>query len=449
MTAFRDTSPTVALVCAHAYPDPAVGARRLSELSIALCDRGYDVHVFAKAGPFERPGEALPGSICEHRIPFPRAASIKIKAAVVRYTNALRSTKVETFDTPGGASPVVTRKSKLVTWLLNHYFRITLAVDNHKAWSITLARSLLSFIHERRPALVVVSGPTFSTVAATAFVCRFSHTKLVVDFRDPWPRGNLKTPERVASLTAYINGALERFCVEHASAITTSSRRLAERLQARYPKASDRIHTIRNGFEESMKMLPPAPRNGLSLLYAGTIYLNRNPMPLLQSILELKGKGVLSSVNFEFRIVGNCKSWEGVDIPLWIASRQLDDLVRIIPPVGPRDIPDFIRQANVLVNFAQGQMDQVPAKLFEQLASYRKILLFSEPESETSMTCGDAPQVFRVDSDVASISATLERLLRDQQRDIQDPDETTYPLEHFSRKYTNAKFEELFQSIIQ
>jgi hypothetical protein len=86
--------------------------------------------------------------------------------------------------------------------------------------------------------------------------------------------------------------------------------------------------------------------------------------------------------------------------------------VKFLPPVGSADVRRLTEASNVLVNFSQGQPSQVPAKLFEQIAARRPLLLFAEPYSESAATVAGIASVIRVNDDSTEVLRVLEQLYR-------------------------------------
>ena len=65
---------------------------------------------------------------------------------------------------------------------------------------------------------------------------------------------------------------------------------------------------------------------------------------------------------------------DGHDVAGWAASGSLAGVIRIIGPVAHREALAWMRRADLLCLFAQGQREQIPAKVFEYLAAGAPIL---------------------------------------------------------------------------
>src|SRR5690606_14385993 len=124
-------------------------------------------------------------------------------------------------------------------------------------------------------------------------------------------------------------------------------------------------------------------------------------------------------------------------------ERQLDEIVSLRDPVPSSQVAELIREANVLINFAQKQHDSVPAKLFEQVASRRHVLLFTEADSESAYVAGNSAQVLRVDSDIAEIETAILRLYAQWVDGDTTPAIDDSYLAHLGRRHANEHLERL------
>lgn len=398
------------IAAAHAYPDPAIGARRVSELANHLVNRGWQVKILAADGEgiagggrldpaVERIGIRLPqplyslfqGLVPEHwrgnRDADPRPAAPDLSAST--HTQATRS------------------RSRLVEALRAEYFRYTDIVDNRKRWSLRLARRMFSLTREWQPSVALVSGPEWSPVVAASVVCRLRRLPLVVDFRDPWlGRGGFASPLYEGARRA-VDAKLESRSVNTATVVTVSSARLLEELKERYPARSDSIHLIRNGYDSASWSEPTGPTGRLDLLHAGTIYFNRSPMPLLEGLCRFLGRPYVDRQRISVTMIGDCARWRGLDLAAWARARGVDDVLRIEPPVTFDRVRNLTANSSVLITFAQGQPTQVPGKLFEQIAANREVLLFTERNSESADVVRGLPWFTIVDDNPLSSEAYL------------------------------------------
>jgi hypothetical protein len=106
-------------------------------------------------------------------------------------------------------------------------------------------------------------------------------------------------------------------------------------------------------------------------------------------------------------MVGDCSQWRGMDLVKWIECNALASNVTVRPLVSPSAVRTMTAECDVLVNLAQGQKAQIPAKLFEQIAARRPILLFAERDSESAMCVGSLSSVKRLDDNSEVVKNVL------------------------------------------
>lgn len=369
--------------------------------------------LIAQAGPFPRSGGELAPGVQRHDIELPDPLSRSVLRLLRRRKPAEQApepAQAASQSTEGAAPAPPSTVARLIEWARFHYFRVTVCVDRYKRWSLHAARRLSALSKTHRPAVIFASGPPFSPLAGAALVARLRRIPLIIDLRDPWLNWSAVLPRDYKGFRRNVDAVLERLCIRLAAHVVTTSQRLTQQLQQRYPKHATKIVTIRNGYEDNMLMEPPQYSGRLTMLYAGTIYLNRNPLPFFEALLNLRKSGRIDPQRIRVQFVGDCNYWENLDLRQWLRERQLDEIVSLRDPVPSSQVAELIREANVLINFAQKQHDSVPAKLFEQIASRRHVLLFTEADSESAIVAGNSAQVLRVDSDIAEIETAICRL---------------------------------------
>jgi hypothetical protein len=82
--------------------------------------------------------------------------------------------------------------------------------------------------------------------------------------------------------------------------------------------------------------------------------------------------------------VGQCSEWGGTALEPWLAQHGIADVVRVLPSVPPAELTKLVAASNVLLNFAQGQPRQIPAKSYEYIASGREVLTIAETSSDVA-----------------------------------------------------------------
>jgi hypothetical protein len=333
--------------------------------------------------------------------------------------------------------------------LRREFNRIVGAIDNDKQWSFHLARALHRAVRVDRPDIIITSGPPFSGVFAGTYCAKRNAIPLVMDFRDPWHLPLTDRPQLYDGFRDRVDRALEAWCVQNASRITVTSRALAVLLADRYESRSERICIIRNGFEDEQRIVQPPPQGCLHMLYAGTLYLNRDPFPFLEALNMLVNDSRVDRCRVRMTFVGDCDSWQERSVSQWVESKALNDVISVAGMVPPDEVARLTERSNVLITLAQRQPLSVPGKIFEQVASLRKLLIFTEPDSETANTVRGLPQAIVVTEDEPQgVFQRLLALYGDMMTAREFSERPAAAIESYSRTRTNVELERVLREAL-
>jgi hypothetical protein len=300
----------------------------------------------------------------------------------------------------GGAAAPTRRPADSVIGLLY-------TVDEHKRWSLRASIAALRAARGREVRFVLGSGPPFSTVYAAALVARRLKVPFVADFRDPLVGGGTGIP---SALSGRLQSAMERRILTQAQAVCVASPGIAADLRARHPAEADKIRVILNGFDGA-----PAPRirdtgHRLDILFAGSLYGNRDPFPFLDAVESMLCGPAVDASRIRIRFIGDCAAFRGVRLASWTAGRRIARVLELLPQLPPAELAHYVEQATVVLNFAQHQPRQIPAKTFEHLASGREVLAICETDSDTGRLLAGIPGTLCIDP---AAPAAMAGVLRD------------------------------------
>lgn len=123
----------------------------------------------------------------------------------------------------------------------------------------------------------------------------------------------------------------------------------------------------------------PHPRGQkLVIVHVGTIYQQRTPRPIVESLARLRAKGRYAPGEVEMEFVGRLENEEGKQLGSIIESLGMHDVVRFIPQVSQAEALRIVRDADIGLVLAPGQPMQVPAKIFEYIGLRRPVLALSD-----------------------------------------------------------------------
>lgn len=437
----------ILIVSHHFYPDAVVGAKRMSELARYLCNEAYEVVVVA-AKP-SRGGKVDPSLRLDfpnlHHIWLPQPPKVlpfllpRIKLLLTRSSGGKQSVVAHP------AVPAENGKEGLLHRLKRTYFSLEWLVDDKKLWATLVAVRLLGFALAKPFDAVISSGPPMSTHLAVLLARPVLRGRWIADLRDPWCDQNHRSGVQT-KLSRQFDRWFEARVVAAADAVTVTTPGYKRLLCQRYPEKRERIQLVLNGFDGEAET-PPPTSGKLHLLYAGSLYYNRDPFPLLRGIRELVNQPDVDRSRVIVRLVGDCHSWNGASVANWIQENGLQDCVAIHPRVPAAEVGALLAEANVLINFAQAQPMQIPAKMFDYLAARREVLLIAEPHSDTAWLARQAGCTRIVPpGDDAAMNSTLASLYHDYVTAPQSRNFSSTPsLDAFSRRAQSEKFVDLLQ----
>lgn len=378
----------VLILSYHFYPDGAVGARRISQLAIALHRAGDDVTVIRGAlGP-----DILPDPDLAHaadglrvlRVPVPPKLAPTVGRLRRRIGRRLgRGSGASTGPAGPDAGPPPRPEPAGPGRLRRYYDSIESIVDYRKLWATGVGLCVLWRALFTRADVVVASGPPWSAYLPATLAGAVFRAPLVIDLRDPWYGNLIWTAAHKSPLKDRVEAALERFCFARAARVVCTSDGAARKVRDRYGWGEERVPIIYNGYEPAPGGPEGAAGPRLNLVYSGTLYMNRDPTALLEGIAGLVERPDVDRGRVRLTLVGS-PAWGELDINDWARARGLSDCIEAVGWLPTNAAARKVMEADVLVNLAQGQPDQIPAKTFEYMASGKETVALTEAESDTA-----------------------------------------------------------------
>ena len=426
------------------WPSQRTGARRPTELALALAGRGVDVSVVTCAPPSPCDIAPLHPKIHLHYIPQP---------GELRFVSWLRGIKrlfVSDSDEKwaGGNSgddtwPSSQRDNNMPGWLAairREMLRLIFAVDGYKRWSWRAAQLVHRLAREKSVDVIVSSGPPHSVHLGALRAARQLNVVHVVDLRNPWTDDRIRL-DFESEHGAFLGRVAERYVMRRSAAIVCSSLTLAALLAARYPRLATRVFTVYNGVDGGVRHRDRSTGRRLDMIFAGDLYGYRDPFPLLMALDSLLQSGEIDGSCVSLTMVGSCESYRGMSVLDWCRGKSVEKIVRIGDRVGADEVEKLIDRATLLLNFAQQQPLQIPAKTFEHLASSREALVLCEDESDTARIVDGVSGVTRVaPSDKVRLCEVLRQIYkRHVDGGVMNPTRSD-DADRYSRRFQNALF---------
>jgi hypothetical protein len=388
------------LVGYHFPPDPAVGGLRWQKLADLIAERGWGLDVLTQdPGTLKARDDArlaeLPSGVRVFGVTPRRLLVAQVEHALWSWYRAARPatpTRPDGADT--GRTASAPRKVSIlrtdVRWLPREPRDLVRAYFGWMdfawsgVWAGRAAATGIALTRGRGALAVISSGPPhFATHEAARRIARRTGVPFVMDLRDPWSRMT-DLPEGMASpVWWHLAERHEARAVASAALVVTNTAQHLAALQRLYPDQRDRMIAVFNGYDE--EPLPTGRRGRrFTIAYAGTIYMTRDPRPLLRAVARLVADRRLSADDVGVDFMGHVQEFEGRSVQSIAAEEGVADLVRVFPPRPRRDALQFQADAHVLVSLPQDSTLTIPAKIFEYARFPAWVLALGGPESASA-----------------------------------------------------------------
>lgn len=380
-------SVRVLTICYYYDPSLEVASRRLRAMTAALQDMSLAVTVVSEFGG--EPAPRLPAGVTAVPVAVPPkwlvAALVRCKSWL-RQWQARAGTEAAGEGPSGGGAGAAAGQSRLT----QRFFEFVEMIDARKRWAWRALRAARRSVRALPVDLVLASGPMHSGVIAAWRLARGLRVPLIVDFRDPMYAGS-EDYSRAGAISAWLRRGFEACIVRDAALVLAASPGIAAALARQYPDAAARVHVIMNGFDGEAQ--PPRAATGgrLEMLFAGSLYFNRDPFPFLMALERLVSRADVDPSRVRLKLIGDCESYRGMRLADWLRGRDVERVVSILPAMPPAELAAHLASATLQVNFAQGQPRQIPAKTFEHIASGSELLALCEADSDTGRLLRGVP----------------------------------------------------------
>lgn len=393
----------------HFPPDGAVGGLRWAGLTRNLAELGWSSWVVtaSQGSTPDVPGVTV--------VRCPRRTTLNDRYVAMRTRGAPggRRTSYAATDPTAklDSGEAVTRPTALQSLrsvVSSAGLMLTLP-DVGRGWVLRAASAARRLIHMVKPEVVVTSGPPHSAHVAGRLACMGNGLPRFVDLRDPIitlvypPLGPIHGPVR---------RNLERISFGSATAAICVTPESTAELRVRHPRL--RVEHVPNGVD--LSTLPPAgaapPFGGLSLVHVGTLYHRRDPRIALRAMHRFLERTPAARSELKLRLVGNVE-------PRFLDSvtatcRELGLTANVETPgvMSRNDALEIMRRSQVTLIFAQAQIVQIPAKLYEATAIARDVIVITEPDSASGREAVRVGASVAAPDDVDGLSQLLERAWR-------------------------------------
>ncbi len=210
---------------------------------------------------------------------------------------------------------------------------------------------------------------------------------------------------------------LEKELILSASGVVANTEELAESFRQKYPAAGARVTTITNGFSESLQerlasfpAYSESSTGTVDLCYFGAVYELRRPTELLQALKELLDSRVPGADRLRIKFTGG---WivEDKDCNRLAEELEKRHAVSREPSQSHENYLRRLKKAQYLLILQQGFPLQIPAKIYEYMASGRPMIMIGGEVATANLI--NSKGIGEVcPNSVDSIKRMLERLIK-------------------------------------
>jgi hypothetical protein len=208
-----------------------------------------------------------------------------------------------------------------------------------------------------------------------------------MDTRDPW-RFIERIPEAIASpVWLGVSRFFEERCVREAALVITNTEPAAELLRRTYPGAGPFL-AVRNG-SDRVRAVSGTREGPFTIVFAGSIYLDRDPRPLFEAASRLVRERELTPEDFRIVLVGNVAEYEGRPVRNLAETAGVAEYVELRAAVPRDELVGILEEASLLVSLPQDSDLAIPSKIYEYAEYPAWLLAISKPDSATGRLLSD------------------------------------------------------------
>ncbi len=380
----------------------------------------------------EKLGERVPTTVKVTRVPYTDRLQ-----QLLQCREALRRIREKNVHHDGGEKEL--NGSALVPPLQSRVHRSTLKdlfldwafafPDRQCGWFAQAVRQLQRISEKDIPDVVVATGGPWTSFLVGAALAKQFNRPLVLDYRDPWTC-NPYYSFGSEFLTRKSQMTEAKMC-QAASHVVANTEELRERLVKEYDELQDRCTWIPNGFEREVltsgevsaeQLYVSETSVGYELCHFGTVYGKRTPRVLLQAMWELFQEGHLKPESIRLRFVGG---WDTTDqdCERYAVDLEKHGFLRREPPIAHSLCLREMQRSSVLLVLQPDSPLQVPAKIYEYVATGRPLLLIGGEGATANLVTRHALGISSPNQ-VAQIKVLLIELATGRQK-LVSPDATS------------------------
>jgi hypothetical protein len=185
-----------------------------------------------------------------------------------------------------------------------------------------------------------------------------------MDMRDTWTVETRLHEDMASPLWFWAAERDEARCVSRADLVVMNTPLAAQAMEAKWP--GRKMIAVMNGWDQE-PLIEEAWPDQFRIVYAGSIYIDRTPMPSFRAAADVIRQLRLSPAEFEIRLIGSVDEFAGQSVAQLAEQAGIQHYVRLLPAMPRTEVLREYAQAAVLLSLPQGLRYAIPSKVFEYL----------------------------------------------------------------------------------
>ncbi len=283
--------------------------------------------------------------------------------------------------------------------------------DFERGWMLPAIVAAVRQLRRLGIGWIMTSCPPYSGHLVGLVVKMIAGVRWVADFRDPWMTGGSKRAYPTCAASLRIDAWLERRVVEKADLLLFNVERLRNAYRERYAHVPrEKFVFVPNGIAPGAlaQAGQAAKYERFTLSYTGSLYVGRSPEPVFEAVSRLIRKGKAAPDAIRIKLVGQCRTIDGVPTDSLIRKHGLESCVEVSDPVPHSEAMDVIHRSHIALLLAPHLPFQIPAKAYDYMGAGARILAIAEDGATSDLIRDtDAGRAF-APGDIEGIEAFIE-----------------------------------------
>lgn len=333
-------------------------------------------------------------------------------------------------------------KKKSIFDKLSGYIRANYFIpDARVGWNKKAIPLVEELIKKENITIIITTGPPHSThLIGLEIKKRHNHIKWLADFRDPWTEVYYNTLFKKNKRADKKDRSLELEVLEKSDLVLTIGPSMKELLENKIPRQKDKVHSILNGFDDTLLNGIKGERYPeFTIAHIGILTLQQAHKEIIESL-----KNILTENKewvIRFVLVGNIHP-EIIEELTKIPNLIIDHRGK----VSQKDALQEMMNADVLLNclaILPNSKILISGKLMEYLATGNSMVVIGDKEGDAAGLMKNIENASMISpNDIETLSKTIAEIY---QKERTQPCLST-KMNQFSRKSTTKLLAELIQS---